>query len=83
MPRYFVDIVIGARRIPDQDGYELADPEAARDQAHREIRSLLSSPMVDMLEPKDCHVEVADEAHRFLFKVDLSDAYSAKPVDPS
>jgi hypothetical protein len=70
--------VVGTRRIPDQDGYELPDTNAARDQAYKEIRSLLSSPMVDMLDPKACHVEVSDPTHRFLFKVDLSEAYGPK-----
>jgi hypothetical protein len=31
-----------------------------------------------MLDPKDCHVEVNDEAHRFLFKVDISEGYGVK-----
>jgi hypothetical protein len=75
MPRYFFDIVIGARRIPDQDGQELPGSKAARDRAYAEIRSLLSNRMVDMLHADDCHIEINDEARRFLFKVDLSEAY--------
>jgi hypothetical protein len=27
MPRYYLDIVIGTRRIPCQDGYELPNPK--------------------------------------------------------
>jgi hypothetical protein len=78
MPRYYLDIVIGTRRIPCHDGYELPNPQAAHDQACREIRSLLSNQTAGMLDPKDCHVEVNDEAHRFLFKVDISEGYGVK-----
>jgi len=78
MPRYYLDIVIGTRRIPDQDGYDWTNAEVARKRAIQEIRSLLSSRMVDMLEPKDCHIEVSDQAHRFLFKVDFAEAYGSK-----
>ena len=78
MPHYYFDIVIGTRRIPDQDGQDLADGQAARDRAHEEIRSLLSKRMIGMLDREDCHVEVNDQAHRFLFKVDLSEAYPSK-----
>jgi hypothetical protein len=31
-----------------------------------------------MLETKDCHIEVSDQAHRFLFKVDFLEAYDPK-----
>ncbi len=79
MARYYLDIVVGTRRIPDQDGYEWPDAEIARKQALEEIRSLLSNRMVGMLDAKDCHVEVSDQAHRFLFKVDLSEAYGSPP----
>ena len=79
MARYYLDIVVGTQRIPDQDGYEWPDAEVARDRALQEIRSLLSDRMVSLLDARDCHVEVSDQAHRFLFKVDLSEAYGSKP----
>ncbi len=78
MPRYYFDIVIGTRRIPDVDGQDLADGQAARNRAYEEIRSLFSNRMVDMLDRGDCHVEVNDQQHRFLFKVDRSEAYGPK-----
>jgi hypothetical protein len=56
----------------------LSDGQAARNRAYEEIRSLLSNRMVDMLDRGDCHVEVNDQARRFLFKVDLSEAYGPK-----
>ena len=79
MPRYYLDIVIGAQRLADHDGYDLPDANAARNQAHQEIRALLNNRTVDMLDPKDCHLEVSDEAHRFLFKVNLAEAFGVKP----
>jgi hypothetical protein len=79
MPRYYFDIVVGARRISDLDGHDLPNTQAARDQACKEIRSLLSNRTADMLDAKDCHIEVNDGARRFLFKVHISEGYD-KPT---
>jgi Domain of unknown function (DUF6894) len=51
--RYYLYIVIGSRRIPDQDGSDWPDAEAARQGALQEIRSLMTNRIVDMLETKD------------------------------
>jgi hypothetical protein len=65
MQRYYFDIVVGTRRIPDQDGQELPDNKVARERAYQEIRSVLRQHTVDLLDAKDCHIEVNDQARRF------------------
>ena len=77
MPRYFLDIVIGDERIADDDGFDLADGEAARSKAREEVRALLSSRIVNLLEPKDCHVEIRDQSRNLLFTIDATEAYKA------
>ncbi len=77
MPRYFFDIVIGSERLADEDGFDLPDPEAARSRAREEVRALLSSRVVDMLNPKDCHVEIRDRLRNLLFTIDATEAYKA------
>ena len=77
MPRYYVDIVMGEKRIADEDGFDLPDADAARGKALDEVRGLLSSRIVNMLDPKDCHLEISDESRNLLFTIDATEAYKA------
>jgi hypothetical protein len=77
MPRYYLDIVIGDERIVDEDGFELRDATAARGKALEEVRALLSSRIVNLLDPKDCHVEINDQSRNLLFTIDATEAYKA------
>jgi hypothetical protein len=66
MPRFYFDIRDG-EFIPDDEGTELADLEAARIQAVMLSGALLSENPSKFWEGEEWQLEVRDDAHLILF----------------
>lgn len=71
MPRYYFNTEDG-RRYPDEDGSDLPDVSAARQQATRVLAELLKEQPSDFWDTGRLRVEVTDEANRKVLVVDVS-----------
>jgi hypothetical protein len=72
VPLYRFDWVSGLHRLCDRAGLDLADDEAARQQAITEIRELLGTSVGKRL-GRDFRIEVCDESGRVVFTVSCAD----------
>ena len=45
MPRYFFNVVIERTRLPDHDGQDLPDPDAAFEAARRAAQDLMNTDL--------------------------------------
>ncbi len=60
MPRYFFDVSLDGHRLPDPEGRELPDPDAAWERARRIALEAMSLDEGRPLDGRGCHVEVKD-----------------------
>lgn len=74
MPRYRFHIRTGAGLIEDEEGLELAGPEAARNEALRGARSLVADDVLQGRLDLGGRVEVVDADGGPLFSVSFAEA---------
>ena len=60
MPRYFFNVSLAEHLLPDPEGQELPDPDAAWETARRIARDAMSVDKGRPLNWQTCHVEVKD-----------------------
>jgi len=76
MTHYFFHMICGDCRIPDPEGLEMADLEAARGEAIAGARSMLSAAVLDGMLPLDERIEIADGDGQLLLVVTFLEAIS-------
>jgi len=74
MPRFYMHVSNGHGFAEDEEGVELADEDAARDEALAGARDLMASELKKGELNLSSFIEVEDEAHRLLFTLHFSDA---------
>ncbi|HTU11915.1 MAG TPA: hypothetical protein VMG08_13575 [Allosphingosinicella sp.] len=74
MPLYLFDLVNGNGLTADTEGRDLPDDAAARDEALKDIRSILSEEVLRGHLDLDGRIEVRDRARALLFTVAFADA---------
>jgi len=77
MPRFFFHISTRTNIIKDEEGAELADLSAARHEAIRDARGLMSTAVREGRDISHRHIEICDAAGTLLLKVPFSDAYES------
>lgn len=73
MPRFFFHLHNG-EECPDTEGVELADVEAARQEAIRSARSIMAGEVIEGRLPLRDVIEVADEAGATVTRLPFRDA---------
>ncbi len=74
MPRYFFHVVLEGERIPDLDGQDLPDPDAAWEAARRTASSLMETAVDRPVAWLRCHFEVQDEAGEIVLEFPFVEA---------
>jgi DNA-binding response OmpR family regulator len=74
MTRYFFNVVTEKEIIEDLEGTELANIEAARDEAFKDIRALMSAAVLEGLDISERVMEVCDGAGKVSFMIAFSRA---------
>ena len=80
MPIYFFDLYNSTGFVPDDEGRELPDPEAARAEAIQGARSLIADEVLKGRLDLDGRIEVHDGAGSLLFTICFSEAIDG-PTD--
>ncbi len=77
MPLYFFHLINGAESLPDEEGIELADVEAAHDEALAAARELTDADSGDRKRWSGWCIDIVDAAGAHLLKVDI---WPARPL---
>ena len=75
MPLFYFHVCNGTGLAEDEEGRELPDVEAARAEALRGARSIMSEEMRDGQLNLASFIEVEDESRRHLFTLPFEDAF--------
>lgn len=79
MARFYLHVINGTGRAPDEEGVELADADAAEARAVEGIRSILADEAKAGRMDLDGRVEIADERGAILRTVSFEDALEIRP----
>jgi hypothetical protein len=71
MPRFFFDIHDGEDSTTDRDGLELADLEAAKEEAKKALPDMVNDTMPDG-DRRDVTVDVKNAAGQIVWRITLS-----------
>jgi hypothetical protein len=74
LPRFYFHICDGSGFTEDEEGQELPDQEAARNEAIRGLRDISAGELRRGEMNLGSFIEVEDQAHRLVMTVDFSDA---------
>ncbi|HMJ92736.1 MAG TPA: hypothetical protein VK472_01420 [Allosphingosinicella sp.] len=74
MPRFYFHLCDGTGFVEDEEGRELADPEAARVLAIRAARDVMAGEMRSGVLDLSSFIEVEDETRSLLFTVGFEEA---------
>lgn len=77
MPRYRFDLSLSGDLLPDPDGRDLPDADAAWEVARRLARDLLRADLGPALNPLACLVVVRDEAGETVLEFPFAEAIEA------
>lgn len=78
MPRFFFDVIAGETIIEDLEGTELPDIDAARSEATKDIRSLMSAAVLDGWDISRRSMAIRNEAGEVVSKVAFSEAVTRR-----
>ena len=81
MPRFFFHIRNSNGLTPDEEGRQLPDAAAAREEALRGIRSIVADEALHGRLDLSGTLDVADEAGEALFSVPFADAFELRTGD--
>lgn len=82
MPRFHLNIFNGSGAVPDEPGQDLADIDAAKEQAVIGIRSILSAEVLVGVMDLGGRIEIADAAGQLLLVVPYAEAVTIKSPEP-
>ena len=74
MPRYFFNVVAGGTIIEDHEGTVLPDLDAARDEALKDARALMSAAVLEGWDISGRSVKICGEAGEVLLRVAFTEA---------
>ena len=74
MPRFYLHICNGDGFIEDEEGQELPDLKAARDEAIRGLRGVMSAELQDGQLNMASFIEIEDDEHHLMMTVQFMDA---------
>ncbi len=83
MPRFHLNIFNGSGPVPDESGQDLADIDAAKEQAVMGIRSILSAEVLEGVMDLRGRIEIADAAGQLLLVVAYAEAVTIKSPEPN
>lgn len=75
MARFFFNVISASGPIPDTEGTELPGLEAAREEALKDARTLMSHAILDGKDISGRHIEIRNEIGDLLLVVDFADAF--------
>jgi hypothetical protein len=78
MPLFYFHVYEAMLVAPDEEGLELANVEAARDEAVRGARSILSDEILSGCIHLDGRIEIAGEDGKTLLALPFRDAFEIK-----
>ena len=78
MPRFYLHICNGDGFTEDEDGVELPNLEAARREAIKGLRDVMSAEMMSGELNMASFIEIEDEQHLLLHTVQFSDAVDVR-----
>ena len=81
MPRFYLHVCNGNGFIEDEEGTELRDQGAARDEAIRGARDIMAGEVQRGELDLGSFIEVEDENHLWLFTITFADALDLKRQD--
>jgi hypothetical protein len=76
MTRFYFSVVTAAGKIIDQEGTELSDLAAARVEAIKDARSLMSEAILAGNDISGRSIEIGDDSGKILLVVSFADAIS-------
>jgi hypothetical protein len=79
MARFYLHVINGTGRAPDEEGVELADAQAAEARAVEGIRSILSDEAKAGRMDLDGRIEISDESGAIVRTVSFEDALEIRP----
>ncbi|MEA3014609.1 MAG: hypothetical protein QOD42_3154 [Sphingomonadales bacterium] len=79
MARFYLHVINGGGRAPDEEGVELADAQAAAARAVEGIRSILADEAKTGRMDLDGRIEIADESGAIVRTVPFEDALEIRP----
>jgi hypothetical protein len=74
MPRFYFHVCNGTGFVPDEEGQELPDVDAARREAVRSARSIMASDVQRGMLDLSSFIEIEDEAHQLLLTLGFQEA---------
>ena len=77
MPRYFFHLVLEDAVLPDPDGQDLPDADAAWRVARRSAQDLMASDLGRPVNWMACRFEVRDEADEIVLEFPFAEAIEA------
>ena len=77
MPTFFFNISTRTTIIRDEEGTELADLDAAKREAIKDARGMMSTAIREGTDISHRQIEICDADGNMLLKVPFSDAYEA------
>jgi hypothetical protein len=78
VPRYFFNVILDNNRVPDPDGKDLPDPDAAWEAARRAAVELMRAPTQQAVNWLLCRFEVRDEAGEIVLEFPFVEAIGNK-----
>ncbi|ACS60556.1 DUF6894 family protein [Rhizobium sp. WSM1325] len=75
MPRFFFHILTRTNIIRDEEGTDLTDLGAARSEAIKDARGMMSMAIREGRDLSHRHIEICDAVGTLLLKVAFSEAY--------
>jgi hypothetical protein len=82
MPRYFFSVVLEEAVVPDPDGRELPDADAAWEAARHAALDLMKSDLGRPINWVQCRIEVRDEADEIVLEFPFAEAVENEPEEP-
>jgi len=80
MARYFLHQRGGRHEIPDEEGHEAVDLDAARARAIAGIRSILAEELLAGYLALGERIDIHDARNRLLASIDFPDAFQVRPA---
>jgi hypothetical protein len=74
MPRYFFNVIAGKKIISDLEGTDLPDADAAREEALKDARALMSAAILDGWDISGRSIDIRSESGAVILSLAFRDA---------